>query len=147
MRIAIGSDHGGFDYKEILIDHLTSKGYEVVNYGCYSKDSVDYPDVAFEVATEVAQDENTLGILICGTGIGISIAANKVNGIRCALCHDTFSAKATRQHNDSNILAMGQRVIGVGLMLEIVDTWLESAFEGGRHQQRIDKISKFEINE
>ncbi len=142
--IAIGCDHGGFELKQQVIKHLQEKGFEVKDFGCYSTDSVDYPDYAFPVAQSVANGEAEKGILICGTGIGMSIAANKVKGIRCALCHDCFSAHATREHNDSNVLAMGARVIGAGLALDIVDTWLETEFTGGRHVNRINKISAIE---
>ncbi len=140
IRIAIGSDHGGFEYKEAVINHLKSTGYDVLDCGTYSKDSCDYPDIAKEVAAKILDNEAEKGILICGTGIGMSISANKFKGIRAALCSDTFSAHATREHNDSNILCLGQRVIGESLALEIVDTWLKAEFQGGRHQKRIDKI-------
>lgn len=138
--IAVGSDHGGFEYKEAVINHLKSTGYDVLDCGTYSKDSCDYPDIAKEVAAKILDNEAEKGILICGTGIGMSISANKFKGIRAALCSDTFSAHATREHNDSNILCLGQRVIGESLALEIVDTWLKAEFQGGRHQKRIDKI-------
>ena len=139
-KIAIGSDHGGFKYKKIITDYLTSKNIEVIDVGTYSEESCDYPLMAKEVAKKVTSSEVQRGILICGTGIGMSIAANKVRGIRAALCGDTFSAKATRAHNDSNILCLGQRVIGEGLALDIVDIWLKTEFEGGRHKKRVDII-------
>lgn len=142
--IAIGCDHGGYELKLAVIKHLKEKGYEVKDFGCYSSDSVDYPDYAYPVAKAVANQEAEKGILICGTGIGMSIAANKVKGIRCALCSDTFSAHATREHNDSNVLAMGARVIGLNLALDIVDTWLGAEFMGDRHVNRIAKITKIE---
>jgi len=142
--IAIGCDHGGYELKLAVIEHLKSKGYEVKDFGCYSSDSVDYPDYAYPVAKAVANGEAEKGILICGTGIGMSIAANKVKGIRCALCSDTFSAHATREHNDSNILALGARVVGLNLALDIVDTWIGAEFTGGRHSNRIEKITKIE---
>ncbi len=142
--IAIGCDHGGYELKLAVIEHLKSKGLEVKDFGCYSSDSVDYPDYAYPVAKAVANGEAEKGILICGTGIGMSIAANKVKGIRCALCSDTFSAHATREHNDSNILALGARVVGLNLALDIVDTWLGAEFTGGRHSNRIEKITKIE---
>ncbi|SUY46669.1 ribose-5-phosphate isomerase B [Clostridium putrefaciens] len=144
MKIAIGSDHGGFKLKGEVIKHLKEKQIEVVDFGTYSEDSCDYPDVAEKVAEEVVMKNFEFGILICGTGIGISISANKVAGIRAALCCDTFSAHATREHNNANILALGERVVGVGLALDIVDTFLNAKFQGGRHQNRIDKISHIE---
>lgn len=144
MKIALGSDHGGFELKNEIIKHLKENGHEIKDFGPMNTDSCDYPDYALPVAEAVKAKDFDLGILVCGTGIGISISANKVPGIRAALCHDTFSAHATRQHNNANILAMGQRVIGVGLALEIVDTFIKSEFEGGRHQNRLDKISKIE---
>ncbi|MFZ5753239.1 MAG: ribose 5-phosphate isomerase B [Bacillota bacterium] len=123
---------------------LLEKKYEIKDFGTHSTDSCDYPDIALPLAQAVAAGEFDKGILICGTGIGISIAANKVPGIRAALCHDTFSARASREHNDANILALGERVIGKGLALEIVDVWLASEFSGGRHQKRVDKIAAIE---
>lgn len=140
MKIAIGCDHGGFQLKTAIIQYLKDKGFAYQDFGTYSEQSCDYPDIAIAVAEAVAANDFDRGILICGTGIGIGIAANKVPGIRAALCHDTFSAHASREHNDANILTMGQRVIGPGLALDIVDIWLHTAFEGGRHQRRIDKI-------
>ena len=140
MKIAIGCDHGGFQLKAAVMQYLADKGYAYEDFGTFSEESCDYPDIAIKVAEEVAAGKYDKGILICGTGIGIGIAANKVPGIRAALCHDTFSAHASREHNDANILTMGQRVIGQGLALDIVDIWLHTAFEGGRHQRRIDKI-------
>lgn len=142
MKVAIASDHGGVILKRAVVDYLTEKNIEFTDFGPETTDSVDYPDYAKPVSEKVASGEYDKGILICGTGIGMSIAANKVKGIRCALVHDTFSAKATRAHNDSNILAMGERVVGQGLALEIVDTWLNTQFEGGRHERRIDKIEE-----
>lgn len=141
MKIAIGCDHGGFELKQAVMEFLSGNGYEYQDFGTYDTASMDYPDVAIPVAKAVAKGEFDRGILICGTGIGIGIAANKVSGIRAALCHDTFSAHASREHNNANILTMGQRVIGKGLALDIVKIWLETEFEGGRHQKRIDKIS------
>jgi len=114
------------------------------DFGCTCEESVDYPDYALPVAEKVAAGEFERGILVCGTGIGMSIAANKVPGIRCALVHDTFSAKATREHNNTNVLAMGERVIGPGLALDIVKIWLETEFQGGRHERRVDKITQIE---
>lgn len=147
MKIAIGCDHGGFTLKQLILKHLDQKGYTVKDFGCFSDASVDYPDYAYPVAKAVAGGEAEKGILICGTGIGMSIAANKVKGIRCALCCDTFSAHATAEHNDSNILALGARVIGPGLALDIVDTWLGAQFMGKQHIARIEKIKKIETQE
>lgn len=144
MKIALGSDHGGLNLKEAVKEHLLTKGYEVNDFGTYTQESCDYPDIAEKVAIEVRDKNYEFGILVCGTGIGIGIAANKVNGIRAALCHDTFSAHATREHNNANILTMGERVIGTSLAIDIVDTFLSTTFEGGRHQTRIDKISRLE---
>ena len=144
MKLAIACDHGGLTLKGILLAHLRELGHEVVDFGTNTPDSCDYPDFALPAAEAVARGECERGILICSTGIGISIAANKVAGIRCAHCHDTYSAKYTRLHNDANMIAFGQKIIGDGLMLEIVDTFLNTAFEGGRHQRRVDKIAAIE---
>ena len=141
--IALGSDHGGYALKQEIMKHLEERGMEYKDYGCYSEESCDYPEFAHAVGKAVAAKECELGILICGTGIGISIAANKIKGVRAALCHDCFSAQATREHNDSNILALGARVTAGGLALKIVDTWLDTPFsEGPRHKQRIAKIEE-----
>ncbi len=140
LRIAIGSDHGGYEYKEQIVSHLKEKGYECVDVGTYSTDSCDYPVIARTVTTKITTGEADRGILICGTGIGMSIVANKVKGIRAALCGDTFSARASRAHNNSNVLCLGERVIGINLAMDIVDIWLESKFEGGRHQRRVDMM-------
>ena len=140
LRIAIGSDHGGYEYKEQIVSHLEEKGYECVDVGTYSTDSCDYPVIARAVTTKITTGEADRGILICGTGIGMSIVANKVKGIRAALCGDTFSARASRAHNNSNVLCLGERVIGINLAMDIVDIWLESKFEGGRHQRRVDMM-------
>lgn len=140
LRIAIGSDHGGYEYKEQIVSHLKEKGYECVDVGTYSPDSCDYPVIARAVTTKITTGEANRGILICGTGIGMSIVANKVKGIRAALCGDTFSARASRAHNNSNVLCLGERVIGINLAMDIVDIWLESKFEGGRHQRRVDMM-------
>lgn len=144
MIIALGADHGGVDLKNEIKTFLQTEGYEVKDFGTNSHESCDYPDIALPVAKSVVSKESNLGILVCGTGIGISIAANKVPGVRAALCSDTFSAHATREHNNANILALGQRVVGAGLALDIVKTFLNAEFEGDRHQKRIDKISKIE---
>lgn len=143
MKIVIASDHGGFALKQQIIELLKSSDYEYTDMGCFSEESVDYPDIAFPAAEAVAKGEYDRGILICGTGIGVSICANKVNGIRCALCGDVLSAELTRQHNDSNMLAMGGRIIGVETAKAIVKTWLETDFAGGRHTRRIDKIQQY----
>lgn len=144
MKIGLGSDHGGFELKEKVKKHLEEKSIEVVDYGTYSKDSVDYPEYGEKTARGVMAKECDRAIVFCGTGIGISLAANKVDGIRCALCGDTYSAKMAMQHNNSNMLSIGARVIGEDLALEIVDTWLSSEFEGGRHERRVEKIMKIE---
>lgn len=147
MKLALACDHGGFKLKETVKKHLEEKGYEVVDFGTYNEESCDYPDYASKAAFAVAKKECEKGIVICGTGIGVSIVANKVHGIRCALVHDVFSAKATRQHNDTNMMAMGARVIGEGLALEIVDAWLNASYEGGRHDLRIEKMMALEKNQ
>lgn len=144
MQIAIGSDHGGFVLKEEIKKWLQENGYQYEDFGTHSTESCDYPDIAGAVAQAVASGQDKLGIIVCGTGIGVSIVANKVKGIRAALCHDTFSARASREHNDANILTLGERVIGRGLALEIVEVWLKSEFAGGRHKTRVDKISALE---
>ncbi|WP_339251949.1 ribose 5-phosphate isomerase B [Sporosarcina sp. FSL W8-0480] len=144
MKIAISSDHGGNRLRHEIMDLLSELGFAYVDFGPDSDDSVDYPDYASPVAQGVANGEFDRGILICGTGIGMSIAANKVKGVRCALVHDVFSAKATREHNDSNVLAMGERVIGPGLAREIASTWLGTSFEGGRHERRVAKLTELE---
>ena len=139
--IGIGSDHGGYELKQAVIKHLEEKGHAVKDYGCYSEESCDYPVYAKAVAEGILKDEVKQGILICGTGIGISITANKIKGIRAALCGDTFSARATREHNNANILALGARVTGEGLALDIVDTFLETKFSNDeRHIRRINMI-------
>lgn len=144
MKIALGSDHGGYNLKEIVKKHLDELSIEYKDFGCQSCDSVDYPDFALPVAESVAAGEFDRGILICGTGIGMSIAANKVPGIRAAVCTETFSARMCRMHNDANILAMGERVIGPGVALDIVDAFLKEEFQGGRHSVRVGKIKKIE---
>lgn len=140
MKIAIGNDHAGVEFKNKIMQELRSKGYEVVNVGTDTLDSVDYPDVAKEVSEKVINGEVNFGILICGTGIGISIAANKIKGIRAALCHNEYTAKQARLHNDANILALGARVIGDELGKAIVKTFLNTEFEGGRHARRVSKM-------
>ncbi|MBR2742412.1 MAG: ribose 5-phosphate isomerase B [Clostridia bacterium] len=143
-RIAIGSDHGGFHLKGEVMAHLKELGCEVKDYGTYSDESCDYPDYAALVGRAVASGECECGILICGTGIGVSIAANKIKGIRAACVSDTFSAKMCRAHNNANILCFGERVVGHGLALELVDAYLSTEFEGERHVKRIEKISALE---
>lgn len=138
--IAIGCDHGGFELKGHIMEHLKEKGIEFKDYGTYSEESVDYPDCAKPVCEAVQNGTAERGILICGTGIGISIAANKYKGIRAALCSDVYSAKMSKQHNNANIICLGGRVTGRELAFMIVDTWLETKFEGGRHENRIAKI-------
>lgn len=141
--IALGSDHGGYGLKQEIMKHLEEKGIEYKDYGCYDESPCDYPIFGKKAARAVASGECEKGILICGTGIGISIAANKIKGIRAALCHDVFSAKATREHNDANMLAMGARVVGPGLALMIVDTFLNTEFSSAeRHQKRIDMLEE-----
>ena len=144
MRISIGCDHGGLRLKEDVKRYLDERKIEWKDVGTYSSDSVDYPDISRAVALAVTRGECDRGIIICGTGIGVSIAANKIKGIRAALCHDTFSAQMSREHNDANILTMGERVIGPGLGLAIVDKWLTTEFAGGRHARRVAKIADLE---
>ena len=143
-RLAIGADHAAYHMKEKLKLFLKELGYECVDFGTHSAEAVDYPDIVFPVARAVASGEVPRGIVLCGTGIGSAIVANKVPGIRASLCHDTFSAKHARAHNDANVLAMGARVIGMGLAREIVREWLAAEFEGGRHARRVDKIVRLE---
>ena len=142
--IGIGSDHAGYRIKAEIVDHLEKQGYQVKDYGTCGTESVDYPDYGLSVAEAVAKGECERGIIICGTGIGISISANKIPGIRAALCTDSYMAKMSRQHNDANILALGERVIGPGLVQDIIDTWLTTSFLGGRHNTRVDKITGIE---
>ena len=145
MKVAIASDHGGTNLRKELMNLMTEMNIEFVDFGSEGSCSVDYPDYAFPVAQKVAAGEFDRGILVCGTGIGMSIAANKVKGIRCALVHDTFSAKATREHNDTNVLAMGQRVMGIEVAKEITRIWLETPFSNDeRHIRRIEKIMDIE---
>ena len=142
--IAIACDHGAYALKETVKKHLQEQGYEVKDFGTHSKESCDYPDFAGPAARAVASGECEKGIVLCTTGIGVSITANKVKGIRCALLSDVMSARMTRQHNDTNVMALGAGVVGEMLALQIVDTWLGTAFEGGRHQRRIDKMMAYE---
>ena len=146
MKIAIGCDHGGFELKQAVAKFLEENGYEYKDYGTYDTHSCDYPDIAIPVAEAVAAGEFDRGILICGTGIGIGIAANKVKGIRAACCSDTFSARFTKMHNNTNVLCFGGRVLGAGLALDIVDAYLDAEFEGGRHEKRVNMIMDIENN-
>ncbi len=141
MKVAIGCDHGGLEHKNAIAEHLKERGFEVKDFGIYEQVSVDYPDIAVKVCESIVSGENERGILVCGTGIGMSIAANKVKGIRAAACSEHYSAKYTRLHNNSNVLCLGGRVIGIGTALELADIFVDTEFEGGRHQRRIDKIA------
>lgn len=142
MKIILGSDHGGYSLKESIKKYLTERGIEVIDKGCYSQESVDYPVYAKLVADSINSKEGDFGILVCGTGLGISIAANKVKGIRAALCYNTTVARLSREHNNANILALGGRMTGDVLAFEIVDIFLNTEFLGGRHQKRVDMIEK-----
>ena len=144
MKLIIGSDHGGLLLKEKVKEYLTSKGYDIEDVGTYTAASCGYPVIADKVCQKVLADSSNLGILVCGTGIGMSIYANKVKGIRASHCTDTFSARLTRQHNDSNVLCLGERITGFGLALDIVTEWLNASFEGGRHQKRVDMINELD---
>lgn len=144
MKIAIACDHGGLNLKNEVKKYLAANGYEVMDFGTDSTASCDYPDYALPAAEAVASGECERGIVICSTGIGVSIVANKVPGVRCAHCHDSYCAEFTRLHNNSNILALGEKVVGVGYALKIVETFLKTEFEGGRHQRRVDKITEIE---
>jgi len=147
MRVALGSDHGGYELKEMILKHLEAQGLKVQDFGTYSADSVDYPKYGFAVGTAIIKGEADLGIVICGTGQGISISANKISGIRAAVCSETFSARMARAHNNANVLALGARVIGAGLALDIVDIFLKTEFLGGRHALRVNLISDIERGE
>ena len=145
MKISIGCDHGALELKNVVVAHLTKKGYEVTDFGTYTPDSCDYPEFAEAAAKAVASGTCDKGIVLCTTGIGVSIAANKVKGIRCALLSDVMSARLTREHNDTNVMAIGAGVVGQMLALQIVDTWLGTEFSGeARHQRRIDKVMAIE---
>lgn len=145
--IVIGADHGGFILKEKIKQFLESQKYPVVDVGCTGDEAVDYPVYGARVAKRVQQEQGELGILVCGTGIGLSIVANKHQGIRAAVVNDVFSAKATKEHNNSNILCLGQRVIGEGVALMIVETWLKAAYTGGKHQLRLNQLTEIETQE
>ena len=143
MKYFIGTDHAGFEVKSFVIEYLEKKGIEVEDLGTYSTESVDYPDFAHKVAKAVLENPGSKGILICGTGIGMSLAANKHKGIRAALCHDYYTAEMARRHNDANILCFGARVVGKGEIESILEAWLSHEFEGGRHLRRVEKIDNF----
>ena len=147
MRVALGADHGGYELKETIRKHLEAQGLKVQDFGTHSTDSVDYPEYGFAVGNAIIKGEADLGIAICGTGQGISMAANKISGIRAAVCSETFSARMAREHNNANVLALGARVIGVGLALDIVDIFLKTEFSGGRHALRLKLISDIECGE
>jgi len=144
MKIALGCDHGGLEHKNAIAEHLKERGFTVTDYGITKPVSVDYPDIAVKVCDSIVSGENELGILVCGTGIGMSLAANKVKGIRAAACSEHFSAKYTRLHNNSNVLCLGGRVIGVGTAIELVDLFVDTEFEGDRHLRRINKVMDIE---
>jgi len=140
MKFYIATDHAGIDLKDYTVELLKQKGHEVVDHGPFNKDRVDYPDYAHKVATSVLEDAGSQGILICGSGIGMSMAANRHAGIRAALCHDAYTAEVARGHNDANILCFGERIVGRGVAESILDAWLRSSFDGGRHCGRVEKI-------
>ena len=143
-KITIGCDHAGYELKKKVIDHLRERGIEVIDVGTHSTDSCDYPAIAHAVCKNIQDGVTELGILVCGTGIGMSMAANKHRGIRAAACSDTFSARLTRVHNDANVLCFGERVVGMGLALDLVDNFIDAEFEGGKHQRRVDMITAIE---
>ena len=145
--LALASDHGGFALKQAVIEHLNERGIPFKDFGCYEEKSCDYPDVAAPACDAVVSGECEKALLFCGTGVGISIAANKINGIRACVCSDYFSAKYTRAHNDANALCLGGRVVGPGLAIELVDIFLDTPYEGGRHQRRVDKLTTLEERE
>lgn len=144
MKIAIGCDHVGFEYKAQVIEHLQSKGLEVEDLGTHSTERTDYPQFGLAVANAVVNKQADLGLLICGTGVGISLAANKVRGIRAVVCSEPYTAQLSKEHNNTNVLSLGARVIGIELAKMIIDAWLGAEFEGGRHQSRIDQIAAIE---
>lgn len=147
MKIALGADHAGFELKDRIKQHLTEKGIAVEDFGTNTGDSVDYPDFARKVAENVAENKGVLGIVVCGTGIGMAMSANKVPGIRAANCDTLFEAQMSREHNDANVLALGARVLETAAACQIVDVWIQTAFAGGRHQRRIDKVHEIEQQE
>ena len=140
MKFYVATDHAGIELKDYTVELLKEKGHEVIDLGPYSKDRVDYPDYAHKVATSVLEDKESHGILICGSGIGMSMAANRHEGIRAALCHDAYTATVARGHNDANILCFGERIVGLGVIESILNAWTTTSFEGGRHKQRVNKI-------
>ena len=144
MKIAVACDHGGLNLKNEVIKYLKDNGYEYVDFGTNTTESCDYPDFALPAAEAVATGKCDKGVIVCSTGIGVSIVANKVPGVRCAHCHDSYCAEFTRRHNDANVLALGEKVVGVGYALKIVETFLTTEFEGGRHKRRVDKITEIE---
>ena len=143
MKIYLGSDHGGYELKEVIENYLLEEGFDVEDLGTHSEDSVDYPDYGIKVGEAVVENQGSIGIVFCGTGIGISIAANKVEGVRCALCSNVFSAEMAKKHNKANVIALGGRVTGKDLGKRIVKAFLDEKFEGGRHTRRIDKIMNY----
>ena len=144
MKIAIGCDHGGYEMKEKVVVFLKNMAHEVSDCGCFSTDSVDYPDIAKIVCDKITNGESECGILICGTGIGMSLAANKINGIRCAHCTDTYSATMAKEHNNANVISLGARITGEELIYCIIKSWLSAEFAGGRHENRVNKIMALE---
>ena len=144
MKISLGSDHGGINLRRLIAAHLSDQGHSISDFGTDSTESCDYPQYAESVARSVASEESELGILVCGSGIGMSIAANKVEGIRAALCFNTYMGQMTRLHNNANVLCLGERVVGQGTALAIVDAFVTTSFEGGRHQRRLDLITQLE---
>ena len=144
MRFYIATDHAGVDLKDFTVELLKQKGHEVIDLGPFNKERVDYPDYAVKVAQSVLNDKESQGILICGSGIGMSMAANRFHGIRAALCHDAYTAQVARGHNDANILCFGERIVGLGVAESIIDSWLASSFEGGRHCGRVEKIESIQ---
>ncbi len=142
--LAIGCDHGGFELKNAIIEHMKDRGIEVKDFGSFDGAAIDYPEIALKVTSAVTSGEAKRGILVCGTGIGMSMAANKVKGIRAAVCTEHFSAKFTRMHNDANIMCLGGRVIGSGIACELADLFVDTEFEGGRHQRRVDMVMAIE---
>ena len=146
-KIALGCDHAGFEMKDAVIAHLNARGWDVIDVGTNSSDSCDYPLFAHEVCKNIQDGNAELGILICGTGIGMSLVANKHRGIRAAACSDTFSARLTRVHNNANVLCFGTRVVGIGLALDLIDNFLDAEFEGGKHERRVNMITAYENSE
>jgi ribose 5-phosphate isomerase B len=143
MKIYLGSDHGGYELKKVVESYLKEEGYEVEDLGTYSEESVDYPDYGTKVGEKVVKEEDSIGVVFCGTGIGISIAANKVKGVRCALCTNVYSAEMAKKHNNANVIAMGGRTTGKDLAKRIIKAFLDEKYEGGRHQRRVDKIMNY----